>query len=108
MGRNLGVALRAHARAWALGLSLLFVLAASRVEAAPTGKIQGKVVATDNGEPVGFADVALIPADTTMHPVGGLTNADGTFLLEAPPGRYALKIRALSYGTKRIEGIVIE
>src|SRR5215831_6389650 len=109
MGRIFGRVLRAHAQAWAIGFSLLLVLvSAPRVHAAATGKVQGKIIATDNGEPVGFADVALIPADTTMHPIGGLTNADGTFLLEAPPGRYALRIRALSYATKRIEGVVIE
>ncbi|HTO92688.1 MAG TPA: TonB-dependent receptor [Candidatus Sulfotelmatobacter sp.] len=107
MGRNFGVAL--GARVWALGFSLMLALfVVLPASAAGTGKIQGKIVATDNGEPVSFADVVLLPADTTMHPVGGLTNADGTFLLEAPPGRYALKIRALSYATKRIEGIVIE
>src|SRR5262249_6703093 len=46
--------------------------------------------------------------DTTMRRVGGLTNADGTFLLEAAPGRYSLQIRALSYTRKRIDGIVVE
>ena len=83
-------------------------LAAPTVSAATTGKIQGKVAGTDTGEPIGFADVLLIPADTTLHKVGGLTNADGTFLLEAAAGRYTLQIRALSYATQRIEGIVIE
>jgi outer membrane receptor protein involved in Fe transport len=95
--------------AWAFVLSLVALCAAApHASAAGTGKIQGKIVATDNGEPVGFADVLLIPADTTMRKVGGLTNADGTYLLEAPAGRYALQIRALSYARKRIEGVVIE
>src|SRR5262249_11758170 len=57
---------------------------------------------------VGFADLLLVPVDTTMKKVGGLANADGTFLLAAPAGRYALQIRALSYARKRVEGIVIE
>jgi outer membrane receptor protein involved in Fe transport len=75
--------------------------------AADTGKVQGRILATDTGEAIGFADVLLIPADTTMHKVGGLTNADGTFLLVAPAGRYTIQIRALSYGVKRVEGIVV-
>jgi outer membrane receptor protein involved in Fe transport len=92
-------------------IALVFALACALVStagSAPTGRIQGKLVATDSGEPIGFADVLLIPADTTMRRVGGLTNADGTFLLEAAPGRYVLQFRALSYATKRIEGITLE
>jgi len=96
-------------RAWAFGFSLLAMcVLAPLASAAGTGKVQGKIIATDNGEPISFADVLLIPADTTMKRVGGLTNADGTYLLEAPAGKYALQIRALSYAKKRIEGVVIE
>ena len=92
-----------------VGCALLLTgLAGAIASAATTGKIQGKVVGKDTGEPIGFADILLIPADTTMRKVGGLTNADGTILLVAPPGRYTLQIRALSYATQRIEGIVIE
>lgn len=92
-----------------LVLALIFLFVGAQAGfAASLGKVQGKVLATDTGEPLGFADVLLIPADTTMRKVGGLTNADGTFLLEAEPGRYALQIRALSYQRKRVEGILIE
>jgi outer membrane receptor protein involved in Fe transport len=76
-------------------------------QGAPKGRLQGRLVSTDSGEPIGFADVLLIPADTTLRRVGGFTNADGTFLLEAMPGRYTLQFRALSYAPKRIEGITI-
>ncbi|MGH7741591.1 MAG: TonB-dependent receptor domain-containing protein [Candidatus Eiseniibacteriota bacterium] len=76
--------------------------------ALPVGKIGGRIVGTDTGEPIGFADILLIPADTTLHKVGGLTNADGTYLLQAAPGRYTLQIRALSYSTKRIEGLELK
>src|SRR5262245_11946911 len=82
---------------WLLAVTMTGVPPA---RAAVTGKVQGKIVATDTGEPIGFADVLLIPADTTLHKVGGLTNADGTFLLEAAPGRYTIQVRALSYAVK--------
>ncbi len=75
--------------------------------AGPTGKLQGRIVGTDDGEPIGFADIALLPADTTLRRVGMLTNADGTYLMEAAPGRYTLQIRAISYATRRVEGIEI-
>lgn len=98
-----GTSARTIALTLALGVSVV-----ATAHAAPTGRVQGKLVATDNGEPIGFADVLLIPADTTLRRVGGLTNSDGTFLIQATPGRYTLQFRALSYATKRIEGITLE
>ena len=97
----------------ALGVVLTLALLAGAVGSAPaaanvpTGKVQGKVVATDSGDPIAYADVVLIPADSTMHPVGGLTNSDGTFLLVAPAGRYTLRVRALSYAVQRIADVVV-
>lgn len=111
MGRaiDLRCSNRPRVSARAIGLLLALVsVGVTGAQAASTGKIQGRLVATDTGEPIGFADVALLPADTTMQHVGGLANADGTFLLEASPGRYTLKIRALSYAPKLIAGLVIE
>jgi hypothetical protein len=95
----------------ALLVSLCLALLCARVPAArgaTTGKLQGRIVAADTGEPVGFVDLLLQPADTTIKRVGGMSNADGTFLLEAAPGRYALQVRAMSYAHKRIEGVLIE
>lgn len=100
---------RSFGRAWAIAFAFLLSLTgATAAHAAATGKIQGRVLAADTGEPLGFADISLIPDDTTMRRVGTLANADGTFLIEAAPGRYTLQIRALSYARKRVEGIVIE
>ena len=98
---------RPRPTAWAFAVAALLCVCAASAFAATTGKIQGRIVGTDNGEPIGFADVLLLPADTTLKRVGGMTNADGTFLLEAAPGRYTLQIRALSYATKRVEGITL-
>ena len=93
----------------ALALALLIGSPGARAAStAPIGKVQGRLVATDSGEPIGFADIRLLPADTTLRPVGGLTNADGTYLLQAAAGRYTLQVTALSYARKRVEGLVIE
>ena len=99
--------LRLPARLAGWALVLLCTAAVPPAQAVTMGKIQGKIVGTDNGEPIGFADVLLLPADTTMRKVGGMTNADGTFLLEGAPGRYTVQVRALSYATKRIEGFTL-
>ena len=90
-----------------LAVAVLAGLLPARASA--TGRVQGKVIAADSGEPVGFADLLLLPADTTMRRVGMLSNADGTFLLVAPAGRYALQVRALSYARKRIgHGVLLQ
>lgn len=75
----------------------LLLGAAAAGPATAVGRIQGKIVARDSGEPVGFADLLLVPRDSTLRKVGGLSNADGTFLLLAPAGKYAFQVRALSY-----------
>src|SRR5262245_45181806 len=110
MGRLPVSFLRPRAR-WVVWVAALLASAALALpvsgHAAVTARIQGKVVASDTGEPIGYADLLLVPADTTMRKVGGLANADGTFLLEAPPGVYALRVRAISYAGKRIEGVVL-
>jgi outer membrane receptor protein involved in Fe transport len=105
--KNPAMPARARARAFAVLAALVF-LPFLPVRAAAMGRVQGKVIATETGEAIGFADLLLIPADTTMKKVGMLSNADGTFLLVAPAGHYTLQIRALSYATKRIDGVAIE
>lgn len=93
----------------ALVLFCLAALASSAAcGAARNGKIQGHVVATDTGEPIGSASVVLLPEDSTAKKIGMAANLDGSFLLEAPPGNYVLQVSALSYARKRIQGIQIE
>jgi hypothetical protein len=98
------------ARGLAFGLAAILAAIAVSMPAPANalGRIQGRIVATDTGDPIGYADLQLVPADTSLKRSGCLTNADGTFLLEAPAGRYALLVRALSYSRKRIEGLVLE
>lgn len=100
-----------HGLAWRFVLFSLFSTAALALVPAAwavPAKVQGRIVATDTGEPIGYADVALLPADTTQRRVAGYANADGTFQFEAAAGVYALQIRALSYETKRFENVILE
>ncbi len=92
--------------------ALLFLPActalASDDRAAAAGHVRGRVVAAAAAEAISFADVLLIPADTTLRRVGGMTNSDGTFLLEAAPGAYTLQVRAISYARKQVTGVIVE
>src|SRR5436190_772673 len=74
--------------------------------ATPTGRITGRVVASDNGRPVKRARVFV----TAVELPGGrglLTDDSGVFdLTELPAGRYTLTVSksgfvALSYGQRR-------
>jgi len=90
--------------------AILLFLVLSSLLAGPSpavalARLQGRVLAADSGDPLGFADLLLIPADTTLHRIGGFSDADGTFLLQAPEGRYTLQVRALGYAMRRIEGL---
>lgn len=92
-----------------LGFTLaLTLLTLGPAHAGPTGKVQGRILAAESGESIPYAEVVLLPADTTLRPIGGLANADGTYLLEVPPGRYSLQVRAMSYARGRVAGIVVE
>ncbi len=102
-----GSLIRSRMKLW-IAVVAVICLTATWAEAAAIGKIGGRIVATDTGEPLAYADLLLTPADTTLKRVGGLTNGDGTFLLEAAPGLYTLQLRALSYATKKFEAIQIE
>jgi TonB-dependent receptor len=90
------------------GVALAIAAAPAPVQAqSARGKLTGRVLAKDSGEPMGFADVMLLPLAPAGKRSGGMTNADGSYLLEAEPGAYTLQVRALSYRTKLITGITV-
>jgi Carboxypeptidase regulatory-like domain len=72
----------------------------------PTGRITGRVVASDNGRPIKRAR-AYVSAPELPEGRGTLTDDSGVFELpELPPGRYTLTVSktgfvALSYGQRR-------
>ena len=94
-------------------LTLMFAVALAgpvhaQPSAVPRGKVVGKLLAADTGEPLGFADVALIPVGVAApKPIGTSTNADGTFMLEAPAGTYTLSARAISYANKSVADVCL-
>src|SRR3954464_10002413 len=73
----------------------------------PSGRITGRVIASDNGRPVKRARVFVTAAELPDGGRGVLTDDQGVFdLAELPAGRYTLTVSksgfvALSYGQRR-------
>src|SRR3954469_1968203 len=73
----------------------------------PTGRITGRVIASDNGRPVKRARVFVTAAELPDGGRGVLTDDQGVFdLAELPAGRYTLTVSksgfvSLSYGQRR-------
>lgn len=64
---------------------------------AQKGTVRGRVVDARTGENVEYATVALLsPTDSTLKG-GTVTDANGAFRIEAPYGRYLLRITFIGY-----------
>src|SRR5438034_3518581 len=72
---------------------------------AQTVAISGRVFAEDTGEAIANARVALT-SSTQNRPV--LTDRDGGFVLNAPPGRYTLTCSKSGYGRREITGTAVD
>ena len=73
------------------------------------GKISGKVIDASTGQPVEFANVALIDSKTTKAIDGAMCDIEGKFTLtKLPEGTYALTVTFIGYETKTIENITID
>ncbi|MCK4257116.1 TonB-dependent receptor [candidate division WOR-3 bacterium] len=71
--------------------------------AGTTGKIAGRVVNTETGEPLPFVNVYLIDAN-----LGGVTDEDGYyFILGIPPGYYDVKAEMMGFQVVIQEGALI-
>lgn len=80
-------------------LSVYFVLAAIPFLAAQQfGKLSGKVFDKSTNEPIIFANIAFIQADSVMRIVH--TNEEGVYRLDSVLfGKYQLKVSSLGYHT---------
>jgi len=69
-----------------------------------TGKIQGVVKDEETNDPIAFADVVILNTE-----MGSATDDNGNFfILNVPPGKYALEVSYIGFQTKRIENIIVE
>lgn len=87
-----------------LYLTLLFLLGVSTLSAQSVGKISGKVVDAETGDPLIGCNVAVV--GTTL---GGSTNTDGEFfILNVPPGKYDVQASMLGYQKTLMRGAIID
>ena len=81
--------------------SILLFLISSYLVAGTTGKIAGKVVDQETGEPL--IGCNIIVSETAL---GSATNLDGSyFILNVPPGRYTLTASMIGYGSVQMNNL---
>ena len=84
-----------------LAAVILALLVASSAWAGTTGKIAGKVLDRDSGEPLPGVSI-LIKGTTT----GAATNIQGEFfIINVPPGEYDLRATLVGYGPVEVEKV---
>ncbi|MBL7473431.1 TonB-dependent receptor domain-containing protein [Robertkochia sediminum] len=65
--------------------------------------VTGKVIDADNGAPLEFATLVLQSAENPDVITGGVTDANGNFEVEAPSGRYDIRVEFISYKSYEIK-----
>ena len=89
--------------AFRLAAVILALLVASSAWAGTTGKIAGKVLDRDSGEPLPGVSV-LITGTTT----GAATNIQGEFfIINVPPGEYDLRATLVGYGPVEVQKVKV-
>ena len=85
-----------------VALSLLFVTSSAFAQSG-VGKISGKVIDADTGEPLIGANIILLNTN-----LGAATDIDGNyFILNITPGNYDVKVSYVGYAPKTIQGVRI-
>jgi iron complex outermembrane recepter protein len=87
---------RSGMRLWRAGrvALLLLVLSVAQVTAQSTGTVTGTVRRADNGAPVSGAIIRVIG-----NPRNALTQSDGAYRLQLPPGRYEIQTVVIGFAT---------
>ena len=81
----------------------IFVVSPSLIYAGTTGKIAGKVVDKQTGEPLPFANILIVGQN-----VGAATDNDGNYIiLNITPGNYNIRASIVGYAESIIEGVTV-
>ncbi|MEE9553508.1 MAG: TonB-dependent receptor [candidate division Zixibacteria bacterium] len=89
--------------AFRLAAIFVAILVASAAFAGTTGKIAGKILDKDTGEPL--PGVSVLISGTT---IGAATNIQGEFfIINVPPGTYDLKASLVGYGPVEVTNVKV-
>ncbi|MFN0151888.1 MAG: TonB-dependent receptor domain-containing protein [bacterium] len=100
--------------------ALLFILVTTTADAqdsgssaasAEKGKINGKVVSSETGEPLAFANIVLFQGKRGVEPGkpagGASTQADGSYRIVTAPGTYWMTVSYISFNPTHVEEVVV-
>ena len=80
-------------------LSLLFLLPLVGLAQRGPITVSGTVIDQANGNPLEYATLVLQSVDDPNRVTGGITDLDGQFEVETPPGTYNIRVEYISYTT---------
>lgn len=86
---------------YGLLVALLFLLPFNLIYSGTTGKISGKIIDRETGEPLIGANIMIV--GTSM---GAATDIDGNyFIINIPPGNYTVKSSSIGYSAQIVKNI---
>jgi len=71
-------------------------------------KVSGKVVEAGNNQPLDYTTVTLLNPERPNAVNGGITDANGAFNFEVPPGTYTIRVEFMSFKRYEITNRKIE
>lgn len=80
-----------------------FFLVGQRPQSKKSVKITGTVIDKDSGQPLEFATLVLQSATNPELVTGGITNENGQFEVDIPPGMFDISVEYISYTTFKRE-----
>jgi outer membrane receptor for ferrienterochelin and colicin len=84
-------------------LFYFLILSASLIWGGTTGKLTGKVIDANTGEPLPFVNIILLETN-----FGAASDLDGNYvILNLPPGKYTLRAQSIGYQPVQVENVSI-
>jgi hypothetical protein len=92
-----------HARKFIISVSIAFLVLVQIAYSGSTGKIAGKVISAETGEPLAGANVMI---EGTSY--GAAADEEGDyFIIHLPPGSYTVQASVIGYETLRISNVLV-